>query len=315
MDQWERGEAYERLADEETVETATALTDGLREVSFAATAVPIRTLDDVRAGLAAFDPATTVVFNVCEALGGTAGGENAVPPLLERLGFCYVGGDGDNLARCQDKAQVKRLLTAAGLPTAPAQVMETGDERLTVPFPALVKPLREDSSVGINPNSLVWNRDELRRQVAYVAAVYHQPALVEHFLRGREFYASMWEEDGLRLLAIGESDYSGAPDPSLAFDHFEAKWQNTYPAIYPAVVDTTLAARIEAVATAAYLTLGCRHYGRVDLREDGDELFVLEVNPNPALHPGAGFARAAAIAGYRYAEMAAYLVRRAWEGA
>jgi D-alanine-D-alanine ligase len=314
--QWDRGEAYEHLADDETVETAEALTAALREVGIGATAVPIRMLEDVRAGLAAFDPADTVVFNVCEALGGMAGGENAVPPLLEELGFRYVGGDGDNLARCQDKALVKRLLAQAGLPTAPAQVMETGNEALTISFPVLVKPLREDSSVGITPDSLVWSRDDLRRQVEHVVAVYHQPALVERFLRGREFYASMWEETGgVRLLAIGAADYSGAPDPSLAFDHFDAKWNNTYPAIYPAIVEPALAARIEQVATAAYRALGCRHYGRVDLREDGDGLFVLEVNPNPALHPTAGFARAARVAGYSYAEMAAYFVRCAWKGA
>ena len=266
-------------------------------------------------GLAEFDPATTVVFNVCEALGGTAGDENAIPPLLERLGYRYVGGDGDNLARCQDKALAKRLLTAAGLPTAPAQVMHTGNEPLTLLFPLLVKPLYEDSSVGLSPNSLVWNHDDLRRQVAYVVAVYHQPVLVERFLRGREFYASIWDEDPPLLLAVGEGDYSAAPDPLLAFDHFESKWHNTYPGIYPAVLDAPLAAYIEQTALAAYGALGCRHYGRVDLRTDGDELFILEVNPNPALHPDAGFARAARLAGYGYAQMAAYLVSCAWKGA
>jgi len=160
----------------------------------------------------------------------------------------------------------------------------------------------------------VWNEAELRRQVTYVHEKYHQPAFAEGFLRGREFYVSLWDnrQGTAEVIAISQSDYSAAPDPSLAFDHFEAKWQTTYPSICPAPISAELWDKISATACAAYQLMGCRDYGRVDMREDGDTVYILEVNPNPALHPTAGFAKAARYAGYSFAEMIAYLVESAW---
>ena len=314
VDEWQRGLAQELIADAETVETARALAEGLASRSYHAPLLPVRVLDDLITGLRDYSPEDTLVLNVCEALGGTSGAENQIPDTIEGKGFTVVGGDTANLARCLDKVQTKAHLTAAHLPTAPSQIFVTGDEPIQLHFPVLLKTQFEDCSVGITPDSLVWNEPALRRQVAYLHANYHQPAFAERFLRGREFYVSLWDDGSgnLQVIAISQADYSTAPDPTLAFDHFEAKWQNTYPSVCPAPIPDTLAAIIGETARAAYTLMGCRDYARVDMREDGDTVYILEVNPNPALHPDAGFAKAARHAGYSFAEMAAYLVQNAW---
>jgi D-alanine-D-alanine ligase len=315
IDQWERGEPHELLADAETAETAAAVVAGLQSGVWEVTHQAVRTLDDVRAALVGIQNSTTLVFNLCEALGGSSGDENAVPELLDAQRIAYVGGDSQNLAACLDKVETKAHLRRAGLPTAAAQLFATGQEPCRLPFPLLIKTLYEDSSVGLSPNSLVWNEAELRRQVAYVLRVYRQPAFAEQFLHGREFYASLWEAvpGEPTLLAISQADYSTAPQPDLAFDHFEAKWQNTYPSICPAPIPADLWAKIAAIAQAAYRTMGCRDYARVDLREEGDEIYILEVNPNPALHPDAGFAKAARYAGISFADLTHQLVKTAWQ--
>lgn len=314
VESWERGLAQEMIADAETVETATAISEALSAAGYHAPLVPIRKLADIADSLASYAPKDTLVFNVCEALGGTSGAESAIPDYIGKLGFEYVGGDTANLTRCLDKVETKAQLAAAGLPTASSQLFVTGDEAIRIDFPVLLKTQFEDCSVGITPDSLVWDEGALRQQLAYLHTTYHQPAFAERFLRGREFYVSLWDdkESEAQVLAISQSDYSTAPDPTLAFDHFEAKWANTYPSICPAPISAEFAATIGATARAAYQVMGCRDYGRVDMREDGDTVYILEVNPNPALHPDAGFAKAARFAGYCYAQMAEYLVEQAW---
>lgn len=314
VDSWERGLAHELIVDAETEETASAIAQGLTKLGYHAPLLPVRKLSDLDYGLAPYSTHNTVVFNLCEALGGISGGENEVPAHLEHLGFGYVGGDTENLTRCLDKIQTKEQLAATNLPTAKSQRFVTGNEPICLDFPVLIKTQFEDCSVGITPNSLVWDEASLRQQVATIHRTYHQPAFAEQFLRGREFYVSLWDDEQAtpHVLAIAQADYSSAPDPTLAFDHFEAKWQNTYPALYPAPISDTLAATIANTARAAYQTMKCRDYARIDLREDGDTIYILEVNPNPALHPDAGFAKAARIAGYSYCYMAAYLTQLAW---
>ncbi|MEZ4266485.1 MAG: hypothetical protein R3F39_08910 [Myxococcota bacterium] len=76
--------------------------------------------------------------------------------------------------------------------------------------------------------------------------------------------------------------------------------------------DDDLLARVKQSARDAFVAIGGSAYGRVDLRLDASgQPAVIDVNPNPDLHPDAGLAIAARDAGFDYPTLVARILARA----
>jgi len=129
-----------------------------------------------------------IAFNICEGHRG-ASREAQVPAMLDALGIPYTGSGVMTLAVALDKPMTKRVLSFYGLPTPQFQTFVTGDEPIDarLKFPLFVKPSREGSGMGVTSHSICRDARELREQVAFVIHSYHEPALVEEFIDGREF--------------------------------------------------------------------------------------------------------------------------------
>jgi D-alanine-D-alanine ligase len=109
--------------------------------------------------------------------------------MLDMLDIPYTGSGVMTLAIALDKPMAKRVLAFYGLPTPAFQTFITGNEPLDarLGFPLFVKPSREGSGMGITAKSICRSARELREQVRFIIGAYHQPALVEEYIEGREF--------------------------------------------------------------------------------------------------------------------------------
>jgi D-alanine-D-alanine ligase len=182
----------------------------------------------------------------------------------------------------------------------------------------IVKPVREDGSVGISRASVVHDPSELARAVEEVAASLRQPALVERFVDGREFNVALLGHPTPRVLPLSEIDFGALPAEVPRIVSYEAKWASgsvddlgTVPVLHPSLPNG-LAARVRRAATEAFRAVGVRDYGRVDVRLANTGVpYVVDVNPNCDLSPHAGMARAAAAVGIGYASLVGLLVRYA----
>ncbi len=181
-----------------------------------------------------------------------------------------------------------------------------------------MKPALEDASVGIDQGSVVDDHDRLNDRVAFLLERYGPPVLIERYVAGREFNVSLIEVPELRVLPLSETvfpTHSSVPWPILTY---QAKWEpgtndfETIQTCSPADVAPELGRRIEEVARAAFRIVGCRGYGRVDVRvTPAGEIYVIEVNPNSDLSPLAGLATGLEAAGLTWPQFIVDLVRTA----
>lgn len=252
------------------------------------------------------DEPPDLVFNLCESMCADARHEVAIPALLDLLGVPYTGSGPLGLGLALRKDRAKTLLRERGVPTPSGVVMSTPDAECVLPYPLIVKPIREDASVGISSASVVFNRMELTAAVAAVIDELHQPALVEAFIEGRELYVSLLGNAPPAVLSMHEIDFSELPAGLPRIVSYSGKWdansiefRGTRPV--RCALDEALRCRVEQIARASFDALDLFDYGRVDLRlaPDGTP-YVIDVNPNCDLASEAGFSRAAAQSGIDY---------------
>jgi D-alanine-D-alanine ligase len=263
-----------------------------------------------------------VIFNFVEIYKEKPRLEMNFVGLYELLGIPYTGAPAIALANCQSKFLTKKLLNYHGIKTARFNLFKKIPEKLKpeTKYPVIVKPAYEDASVGIENESIVYNTDALLKRIEYVFKHFNQPALVEEFIEGREFNVSVMGDLKLKVLPISEIDFSKMPDNLHNIVSYQAKWDphhesyhKTIP-ICPAKISKKLEDKLKQTAISAFKIMGTRDYARVDMRvTNDDEVYVLEVNPNPDLTEGAGFMRSANTAGMSYAQALKKIVMLAYE--
>lgn len=315
VDQVGWGKADDIFAEQEIVLVEQFIEKALQEHGH--TTVPVAVRDDLWGPLAQYDPNEWLIFNLCESIRNKTYLEPYIISVFEHLGFRHTGSGRRTLSTCLNKARAKEILQAHGIPTAGFQVFTPHAIQRQIEFPLFVKPIQEDASLGITLNSVVHDDRALRRQVRFIWDLYHEPALAEQFVDGREFNVTILGNESPRVMPLSEINFRHIANPFARIVSFRAKWvpdSEEYlktPPTCPAHVSEALRARIEDVARRAYQALGLRDYGRVDLRVKDGKPYVLEVNPNADLSPDAGIARAARVAGMSYADLADEIVRLA----
>jgi len=244
-------------------------------------------------------------FNIAEGIGGD-GREAQVPALCELLGVPYTASRVVANAIALDKTQTKRIWQRLGLPTAPYYQFKSLDEiaHVDLRFPLLVKPSREGTGMGIYGDAIVNNYDELANRVAWVLKNYHQPALVEEFLPGREFtvgflgnpgnpdhrrHPELYDSDGYHWFPVLEIDTLESVSPPI-YGHdakaIDIGLEGAPRYLCPADIPESLRARLIDLTRRAIEALDVCDVARVDFRVGADgEIYLMEINTLPGLNP------------------------------
>lgn len=245
--------------------------------------------------------------------------ESYVAGLLHWHGVPFTGSPLTALTLARDKYLTKLLLRGAGLPTADFQVVNgLPVPRCKIPWPVIVKPARQDGSVGLAQASVCTSQKQLKDRVAYILETYGAPVLVEEFIPGREFNIALLELPELRCLPPAEITFPKVRPGQWSILTYDGKWNpgtrdyETTPPRFPADISQRQIARLSDLAMRAYRLLGCRDYARVDFRvKPGGKAYILEMNPNPEISDSAGFAHCLGSANIPFNEFVLRLIAHA----
>ncbi|KAJ3302433.1 hypothetical protein HDV03_004977 [Kappamyces sp. JEL0829] len=276
------------------------------------------------------------VFNLCdEGWQNDALKELHIPAILEMLGIPYSGAGPNCLAFCYDKGLVNRSAEAIGVAT-PKELTFLGssygpDEMLVqleklarnLSYPAFVKPIKGDNSLGITVRSIVYGFDEL---VAYIEELRSSnvfDVLVQEYLQGNEYGVGMIgnTEDGFTFLPTIQVNYRKILDKNLPpILGFESKWDPDSPywtdIAYERAVDLA-PEQEEALQNSCKILwerFSCRDYARFDFRSDSNGVIkLLEVNPNPGWCWDGKFAYMGKLAGLEYHDVLQLILKASWK--
>jgi D-alanine-D-alanine ligase len=213
------------------------------------------------------------------ALHGRYGEDGSVQGLLECMFIPYTGSGVLASSLGMDKVFAKQVFIAHGIPTPPYRAFQRAEDARaavdSLPFglPAVVKPSREGSSVGVH---ICKTREE------YLAAVEDASKLagtilVEQYIKGREVQGGVLDNEALGVIEIVAA---------REFYDYEAKYKSggTTKYLFPAPLPPDQYERVNQVCLAAHQALGCSGGSRSDvILTPSGEVFLLEINTLPGM--------------------------------
>jgi len=275
----DRGYSMDETAEFDKQETVDALENSLKLMGHETE--PIGNAFQLIEALAA-GKKWDIVFNIAEGLYGD-GRESVVPAILDQYRIPYVFSGPVIMGVSLNKHMAKLIVASAGVPVSPGQLLNDVNEigTLKLEYPLFVKPVSEGTGKGITAKSLVHTPGELKNMVSWILSEFHQPALVEEYLPGREFTVGV-VGTGDDAVAIGGMEVICANNLPYSVEVKENYQEYcSYKPLGPEVTD-----ECKAVALGAWKALGAVDAGRVDLKADRNgHICFIEANPLAGLNP------------------------------
>jgi len=292
--------------------TETNVLGALRELGHTAEYVAIfDNLDLLRQKLESFKP--DVIFNLADQFKNNRAFDQNIVSFLEMYGVPFTGCGSTGLTLCKHKGISKKILSYHRIHT-PAFVIIARGKRIARPaklrFPILVKPLKEEASLGISQASFVSNDEQFKERVQFIHDKYTNDVIAEEYIHGRELYVSLMGNLRLQEFPIRELVFKEVPPDEPKIATFKAKWDDEYRERwglknqFAEDLDPAVVRDIQQTCKRIYRLLTLDGYARMDLRlTANNEVYFIEANPNPILAADEDFALSALKAGVSYPQL------------
>src|SRR6266849_5396610 len=250
-------------------------------------------------------------------LHGPYGEDGTIQGLFELADLPYVGAGVLASAVGMDKATMKAVFQAHGLPIvehivvtrhewrqAPERVAARVAE--TVGFPCFVKPVNLGSSVGI---SKVPSAGALAAAID-LAARHDRKIIIERGVNAREIEVSVLGNDEPIASLPGEIGYDAE-----WYDYSTKYLEGQSRLTIPAPVSPQITKRLQELAVEAFRAIDCSGMARVYffVERDSDRVLVNEINTIPGFTATSAYAKMWAASGLGYTALVDRLIELALE--
>ena len=240
-----------------------------------------------------------LVFNICEGFNGPAR-ESVYAAILEQYKYNYSGPDSTNLLVCHNKFLSKNILKNDVLVPNGYVISNMNELKnlRNVDFPVIVKFNSEGSSLGMSKSSIVYNFDELKKQVNKLYKKYDKKILIEQYIEGKDI--SMIFVEGIGALGPCEINCE-----SIFYDYEMKSDKDETVLINPMEGDYV---DLKNIVVKIATILDIKGYAKLDFRICNNKYYLIEVNSQVSFHPEGEFITCAKKDGYSFNDIVNHIV-------
>lgn len=224
-----------------------------------------------------FDSADLVFIG----LHGKWGEDGTVQAILDLKGVKYTGSKTLSSAVTMDKILSKILFDKFNIPTPKwfsfnNNEMNSDDVAIKIEkdlgYPAIIKPNDQGSTVGL---SICRSKVDVKQALS-LAKDYSEKILVEEFIHGRELTVGVLGNEAFPVLEI---------KPKQEIYDYQCKYTSGMSEyIVPADIPESISKELQKVSLAAFKSLECEGYARIDFRlSPENKFYLLEINTLPGM--------------------------------
>lgn len=204
---------------------------------------------------------------------------------LEELNLPFTGADSSFFDPTREEMQAAADAHSVGFAKGYRVKSVEEAQRLVkdLRYPIMVKHPKSYGSTGMFRESRVDTPEQLAVQVERICGEFGA-ARMEEFIVGKEYNVLVVDDPENPENPIAYPPAELVFPPGEEFWHTDVKWDYNVPFDFKEVTDPELIARLHDTAIRMYKAMNGVSYGRCDIRmNEQGELFILEINPNPAI--------------------------------
>jgi D-alanine-D-alanine ligase len=274
-------------------------------------------LDFIQQKAETFKP--DIIFNLADQFKNNRAFDQNIVSYLATRGVPFTGCGSSGLTLCKHKAISKKILGYHRIHTPEFVTIARGKHIVRpkrLKFPIVVKPMKEEASLGISQASFVETDQQFNERVQFIHCSYNNDVIAEEYIEGRELYVALLGNHKLEAYPIRELVFKEVPPDEPKMATYKAKWDEAYRKKwglknqFAEGLDPTLVTAINKTCKRIYHLLTIDGYARLDLRLTSDnKVYFIEANPNPMLAEEEDFAQSAQKAGISYPQLIDRIIR------